>query len=138
MQKFQLAADKKGVHLQLNVADTLGLVQADIGLMERTLENLLGNAVAHTPGGGHVRLTVSSASDGVTVEVSDTGVGIPRGDLARIFERFYRVDKARSLASEGSGLGLAIVKRIVELHASEIHVESTVGVGTRFWFTLKD
>jgi signal transduction histidine kinase/tetratricopeptide (TPR) repeat protein len=137
LQKFQLAARKKGVTLFLEVPDSLGLVQADIGLMERTLENLLGNAIAHTPAKGQVRLVVSPGSAGsVTVEVSDTGVGIPREDLPRIFERFYRVDKARSLASEGSGLGLAIVKRIVELHASEIQVQSEVGTGTRFWFTL--
>jgi predicted ATPase/signal transduction histidine kinase len=137
MQKFQLAAEEKAVDLQLDVDDALGLVDADIGLMERTLENLLGNALAHTPGQGRVRLAAIAGHDGVTIDVSDTGVGIPPDDLPRIFERFYRVDKARSLASQGSGLGLAIVKRIVELHGSEIRVESEVGVGTRFWFTLK-
>jgi predicted ATPase/signal transduction histidine kinase len=137
MQKFQLVAGEKGVDLELDVDDSIAFIQADIGLMERTLENLLGNAIVHTPAQGHVRLAVFAGNGGVTVEVSDTGVGIPTADLPRIFERFYRVDKARSLASQGSGLGLAIVKRIVELHGSEIRVESKVGVGTRFWFTLK-
>jgi predicted ATPase/signal transduction histidine kinase len=137
LQKFQLAARKQGVRLQLVVDDAIGFVQADIGLIERTLENLLGNALAHTPRKGRVQLGVRANGDGVTVEVSDTGTGIPGADLPHIFERFYRVDKARSLSSAGSGLGLAIVKRIVELHASEIRVESEVGVGTRFWFTLR-
>ena len=73
----------------------------------------------------------------MVVQVSDSGTGIPTIDLPHVFERFYRVDKARSLAARGGGLGLAIVKRIVELHGSEIKVASTVGAGTRFWFTLK-
>jgi predicted ATPase/signal transduction histidine kinase len=137
MQKFQLAARKKGVQLRLDVDDAVGMVEADIGLMERTLENLLGNALAHTPRRGRVELAVLAQDDRVRLEVRDTGTGIRRADLPHIFERFYRADKSRSLSSEGSGLGLAIVKRIVELHASEIRVESEVGVGTRFWFTLK-
>ena len=137
MQKFQLAARKKGVQLHLAVDDAVGLVEADIGLIERTLENLLGNALAHTARKGRVGLTVFAQDGRVRIEVQDTGTGIPSSDLPHIFERFYRVDKSRSLSSQGSGLGLAIVKRIVELHASEIRVESEVGVGTRFWFTLK-
>jgi signal transduction histidine kinase len=73
----------------------------------------------------------------VLIEVADTGDGIPAADLPHVFERFYRVDKARTRERSGCGLGLAIVKRIVELHDSEIRVESEVGAGTRFWFTLK-
>lgn len=137
-QRFQLAASEKGVALQLDVDDRAGLVQADIALIERTIANLLDNALAHTAAGGHVRLAVARGTAGVRIDVGDTGIGIPAQDLPRVFERFYRVDKARSLSKAGSGLGLAIVKRIVELHGSEIHVESEVGVGTRFWFELAD
>ncbi len=136
-QRFQLAASTKGVGLTLDVDDRLPLVDADIALIERTLANLLDNALAHTPSGGRVRLDVQAVPDGVAIEVSDTGTGIPAADLPRIFERFYRVDKARSLDKSGSGLGLAIVKRIVELHGSEIRVESAQGEGTRFWFRLR-
>ncbi len=137
LQKFQLAAQGRHVQLALELDDALGFVHADIGLLERTLENLLENALAHTPPDGRVTLAVLAHDDGALVEVRDTGSGIPPDDLPHIFERFYRVDKARTLASSGSGLGLAIVKRIVELHGSQIHVDSSVGAGTRFWFTLK-
>jgi signal transduction histidine kinase len=135
-QKFQLAAKKKQVALKLEADGDVGFVNADIGLIERTLENLLENSLAHTPPRGCVRLAVRADDDGVTLVVSDTGSGIPPADLPHIFERFYRVDKARTRESSGSGLGLAIVKRIVELHNSEIHVESSAGTGTTFWFTL--
>jgi len=136
-QKFQLAAKKKQVTLKLEADGDAGFVNADIGLIERTLENLLENSLAHTPPKGCVRLTVrADDGGGVTLAVSDTGSGIPPADLPHIFERFYRVDKARTRESIGSGLGLAIVKRIVELHNSEVHVESSAGTGTTFWFTL--
>jgi signal transduction histidine kinase len=135
-QRFHLAAANKGVGLLLDVDDRVSLVQADIALIERTIANLLDNALAHTPPGGRVRLAVKAGAQDVSIDVSDTGIGIPAGDLPRIFERFYRVDKARSLDKSGSGLGLAIVKRIVELHGSEIRVASEVGAGTRFWFAL--
>jgi predicted ATPase/signal transduction histidine kinase len=137
VQKFQLKAEQKQVRLQLGVDDSTAFVRADIGLIERVLENLIENAFAHTPPGGQVRLAVAATDDGVLIEVADTGDGIPAADLPHVFERFYRVDKARTRERSGCGLGLAIVKRIVELHDSEIRVESEVGAGTRFWFTLK-
>ena len=72
----------------------------------------------------------------VELSVTDTGLGIPEGDRPRVFERFYRVDKARSRELGGTGLGLSIVKHIIELHKGEVGVESTEGLGSKFWFTL--
>jgi two-component system phosphate regulon sensor histidine kinase PhoR len=96
------------------------LVRADIGLIERVLSNLLDNALAHTPAEGNVVLSVQGHERSVTLRVSDNGSGIPEADLPRIFERFYRVDKARSRDSAGTGLGLAIVKRIVAPRSGSI------------------
>lgn len=136
LQKFQLAADEARIVLALDVHPDAGFVRADISLLERTLENLIENALAHTPAGGEVRLAVQAHDGQVTVEVADTGCGIPAADLPRVFERFYRADRARTRETKGSGLGLAIVKRIVELHGAEVRVASSAGAGTRFWFTL--
>ncbi|UUZ80537.1 hypothetical protein LJK88_37640 [Paenibacillus sp. P26] len=102
--------------------------------------NLLSNGINYTPEGGKVKLKaelVASGEEGaefdsVRFTISDTGIGIPKKDLPRIFERFYRVDKARSRGSGGTGLGLSIVKHLVELHKGTIRVESEVGMGSKF------
>jgi two-component system, OmpR family, phosphate regulon sensor histidine kinase PhoR len=96
------------------------------------VRNLLDNAVRYTPGGGTVELAVFPESDSVVLRVSDTGIGIPREAQARIFERFYRVDKARSRERGGTGLGLAIVKHVVELHGGRVQVTSELGEGSVF------
>jgi two-component system OmpR family sensor kinase len=136
MQKLRLPAQQRKVTLTAAVEPELGLVCADIGLIERTLTNLLENALAHTPAGGRVELSVRSGDGRVILRVTDSGSGIAADDLPHIFERFYRADKARSLDGKGSGLGLAIVKRILELHESEIKVESELDRGATFWFEL--
>lgn len=107
-----------------------------MALIERALENLLGNAIEHTPRGGRISLVVSPLDDRVSVEVSDTGKGIAPEHLPHIFQRFYRVDQSRQDKSGGAGLGLAIVKRIIELHESRIAVESRLLEGTTFSFAL--
>jgi two-component system phosphate regulon sensor histidine kinase PhoR len=113
------------------------LVSGDADRLQEVFLNLIQNAVQYTPSGGTVTVSLpeqipQNALGMVGVSVEDTGIGIPATDLPRIFERFYRVDKARSRASGGTGLGLAIVKHIVELHQGRIDVSSTVGQGTRF------
>lgn len=100
------------------------------------VRNLLDNAIRFTDPGGTVRLTVRTESDGVLVTVADTGIGIPLKDQARIFERFYRVDKARSRETGGTGLGLSIVKHIVELHKGVVTVDSRLGMGSTFTVRL--
>lgn len=94
--------------------------------------NLVDNAVKYTPSGGRVEVTGTADEDEVIISVSDTGIGIPADNLARIFERFYRVDKARSKETGGTGLGLSIVRHVAEKHGGRITVESTVGEGTSF------
>lgn len=135
VQEFELQAREARVLLVVEPPDEPVLVHADIRLIERVLENLLANALRHTPEGGKVTVTVSPASDAVGITVADTGCGISKDDLPYIFDRFYRT--APGSASNGSvGLGLAIAKRILELHGSEIRVVSEERRGTRFDFDL--
>ncbi len=136
LQKFRLAAEGKQVTLRLDAPAALPLVHADLGLIERVLDNLIGNALRHTPGGGSVSVRVRSDGARVIVSVVDTGSGIPTEDLPFVFERFYRADKSRNRACGGAGLGLAIARRIVELHGSDISVESAVAAGSCFSFSL--
>ncbi|WP_298269152.1 two-component system histidine kinase PnpS [Geobacter sp.] len=112
-------------------------VLADPGRLEQVLINLLDNAIKYSPSGSAVSLMVSDEGAMVKVGVKDTGIGIPPADLARIFERFYRVDAARSREEGGTGLGLSIVKHIVQLHGGSVGVKSVHGKGSTFWFTLK-
>jgi len=112
------------------------IVHADRDEMAQVLVNLLDNAIAYTPRGGHVTLSASETPEAVTVSVADTGIGILSHDIPRLFERFYRADKARSRASGGTGLGLSIVKHIVENHGGTVGVESEYNKGSVFSFTL--
>ncbi len=136
LQKFQLTAEKKGVALRVEAHQDAGFVSADIALIERVLENLLENALKHTHPGGAVSLAVRRHDGRVAVEVSDTGSGIPQNALPHIFERFYQVHQSKMLDTGSAGLGLAIVKRILDLHHSQINVESALAEGTRFSFAL--
>ena len=104
--------------------------------MGRVLNNLVGNAVSHTPPGGHVTIHAKTDGERVKVSIRDTGEGIQPEDLPHIFERFYRGEKSRSRASGGAGLGLAIARGIVEAHGGKITVESAPGQGSPFIFTL--
>ena len=104
--------------------------------MEQILRNLLDNALQYTEAGGRVEVAVRGGEKALSVSVADSGIGIPPEDRDRIFERFYRVDKARSRALGGTGLGLSIVKHLVQSQGGEIRVESEVGKGSCFIFTL--
>jgi signal transduction histidine kinase len=136
MQSFKPQADALKIRLRTIVHDQLPLVIADIRLIERALQNLVGNALRYTPEIGVVTVELSKHDGGVQVEVADTGEGIPEGDLPHIFDRFYRAEKSRSRASGGTGLGLAITRKILELHGSGITVRSTLHAGTTFSFIL--
>jgi len=133
-------AAKKHITLEWQTEEGLFL-EADEDRLGQIVINLLQNGINYTPEGGTVKLNAESyvADDGeekVRIAVSDTGIGIPKKDLPRIFERFYRVDKARSRSSGGTGLGLSIVKHLVELHHGAIRVESEIGSGSRFVLEL--
>ena len=136
LARFQSAFQAKGVALSLEAQDPLPQVWADEERVLQVLANLLTNALRHTPQGGEVRLRAFRQGEAVAFQVADTGPGIPEEHLPHIFERFYRVDKARDRERGGSGLGLAIVKAILEAHGGEVWVESQVGKGTAFSFSL--
>jgi signal transduction histidine kinase len=136
VQKFQLAAKEKQITLSTKCEKSLPFVNADIGLIERVLENLIENAVHNTPPGGSVRLLLRPQQENVAVQVSDTGQGIPAKDLSHIFNRFYQLEKSRKSDLGHSGLGLAITKKILELHDRSIDVASALGSGTTFSFQL--
>ena len=104
----------------------------DAGWLERLLLNLLDNALKYTPAGGSIGVSVGCVGDRARVDVHDTGTGISADALPRIFERFYRVDPARSSAVEGAGLGLSLAKWIVDRHDGRIEVESVPGTGSTF------
>jgi signal transduction histidine kinase len=136
VQDFQLEAEEKGVNLQAHLSERLPLVRADIRLIERVLENLIGNALRYTPRGGVVDISLHHDDGRVRVEIQDSGCGIPADELPHIFERFHRVRREPDDETAGSGLGLAIAKRILELHASVIQARSRVDEGTTFSFHL--
>jgi signal transduction histidine kinase len=100
------------------------------------VRNLLDNAIRYTLAGGSIAVTVGSEGDEVSISVADTGEGIPTRDLDRVFERFYRVDSARSRATGGTGLGLSIVKHVAESHGGTVSVVSELGVGSTFTIRL--
>ena len=126
-------AEEKGLDLQADIPRFY--VSADRSRIRQVLRNLVENAIAYTPEGS-VRCRVQRRADKVRFQVVDTGQGIDEDHLDRIFDRFYRVDEDRSRDSGGTGLGLSIVKQILQAHGEDIHVESTKGRGTRFWFEL--
>jgi signal transduction histidine kinase len=133
---FELEARRRGVKLGLKGEPERALVHADIGLVQRVLENLIRNALEYTPAGGSIDLTVSARPDDVAVCVSDTGCGIPQDEIDSIFDRYFRSNREQLSRGQSSGLGLAIVKRILDLHGSRITVSSSVNEGTRFEFNL--
>lgn len=137
VHELQLEADKKSLQLQLDVAAPC-YVMADIGLLQRVFENLVGNAIRYTPDGGDVIVSVNHSGGMVNVSVRDTGVGISVQDSVDIFDRYRTVTEETSPVSEATGLGLAIVKRILELHDSAIHLKSGPRKGCEFWFDLPE
>lgn len=136
LESFSAQARERQVTLSGSVGPGIDPVLMDTQRMGRVLNNLVGNALRHTPQGGAVTLHAELAPGGVSVSVRDTGEGVLPEDLPHIFERFYRGDKSRSRASGGAGLGLVIAKGIVEAHGGRIRVESERGKGSIFIFTL--
>ena len=136
-ERLRLFADRQGVTLTVDVADSLPPARGDAARLGQVVVNLLHNAVKFSPDGGAVEVTVRPAGDTVVTSIADHGVGIPRAAQARIFERFYKVDRARARGEAGgTGLGLAIARHIVEQHGGRIRVESTEGRGSTFSFWL--
>lgn len=132
----QAQAFAKGVSLTVELPDRLPLCDIDSHRIGQVLHNLLDNAVAHTTKGDVITVAARQQDNQLEVSVADTGEGIPAEELTNIFEQFYRVDKSRARTTGGSGLGLTISKRLVEAHGGTIEVQSELGKGSCFTFTL--
>ena len=136
LESFSELALRQGVKLEGSVDSNVDPVLMDTQRIGRVLNNLIGNALRHTPDGGHVEIRVQRTASGVAVSISDTGEGIRAEDLPRVFESFYRGEKSRSRSTGGAGLGLAISRGIVQAHGGKINVQSEAGNGSQFTFTL--
>jgi two-component system phosphate regulon sensor histidine kinase PhoR len=134
VDRLRSQAERSGLKVAIDCAEDLPSVMADPSRLERVLVNLLHNAIKFTPTGGEIRVRAFPRSGMVVFLVQDTGVGIPADVLPRIFERFYKADRARS--GSGTGLGLAIARHLVEAHGGQIWVESIEGKGSTFSFSI--
>ncbi len=127
---YEATASEAGIALRTKTSAGPVIAELDRVLMQRSVDNLISNAVAHTPPGGSVELSACIEGASIRIDVADTGVGIPAEALPRVFDRFFRVDSSRSQASGGTGLGLAIVQGIVSLHGGTAEISSQPGRGT--------
>jgi len=131
-----LKAGHKKITLAMDILPELPAMRGDSGLLRDVLQNLLDNAIQYTPAGGRIEVSATASAREAVIAVADTGIGIPLADQERIFERFYRVDAARSREAGGTGLGLSIAKHIVEAHGGRLWVQSEVGRGSKFYFSI--
>jgi signal transduction histidine kinase len=138
VERMQMEARNRKQTLECYSLGDIPNIEADYGRIEQVVFNILSNAIKYTPEGGSIRGTVKFSHEKVILEINDTGIGISREHWEAIFERFYRVDKARSRESGGQGLGLSIAKWIVERHRGIISVNSEPGVGSTFTITLPE
>jgi signal transduction histidine kinase len=136
LESFSELAARQQVKLEGSVEENIDPVNMDTQRIGRVLNNLIGNALRHTPAAGEVRVHAKRTDSGVQVSVSDSGAGIRPEDLPHIFESFYRGEKSRSRMTGGAGLGLAISRGIVQAHGGKITVQSDAGHGSQFIFTL--
>ena len=136
VETARLKAESRGLRIVVELPEGLPPVRGDAVQLDEVLQNLIDNALQYTPSGGRIDVTAYSNGHEVIFTVADTGIGIPESDLERIFERFYRVDAARSREAGGTGLGLSIARHIVDAHGGRIWVESAVGQGSRFRFSI--
>jgi two-component system, OmpR family, phosphate regulon sensor histidine kinase PhoR len=127
-------AEKQGLKITVSVPPSLPSITADRDLLERAMVNLIHNSVKFTPRGGSIDVSARSQDGSVTIDVSDTGEGIDQADLPRVFERFYKADRARR--AEGTGLGLAIVKHTAEAHGGHVKAVSELGKGSTFSLSI--
>jgi signal transduction histidine kinase len=134
--KLTPLADKAKINIKVINPKEAFIINADIGMIERVLSNILENAIAHTPPNGKIEINCSKADTNVTIQIADSGTGIEDTDLPHLFERFYRADKSRSPKIPGTGLGLAIVKEIITLHKGQIKAESPLEGGALFTIEL--
>ena len=133
---FSPQAESRSQRMEVAVGEGLPRIKADAQRLEQILGNLVENALRYTPGGGVIRLTADTDAGAVRIAVEDSGPGIPPDQLERIFERFYRLDAARTRAEGGSGLGLAIARKLAEAHGGSLTAENRPEGGSRFILRL--
>ena len=136
LETARLKAAQRDLIVEVSIPDGLPSIRGDANRLQEVLQNLLDNAVQYTPANGRIEVQASQVGDAVVLTVADTGIGIPQAEQGRIFERFYRVDAARSREAGGTGLGLSIARHIVDAHGGKLWVESAVGEGSRFHFSI--
>ncbi|MHB1381609.1 MAG: ATP-binding response regulator, partial [Thermoleophilia bacterium] len=129
-------AAQRRLFLEIKETDSLPIIKADSAKVKRVLYNLVSNAIKFTPEGGHVTIEAHQVGDNLEVSVTDTGIGISEDDQQRIFHLFGQLDSSSTRMHEGTGVGLVLSKKLVELHGGKITVESELGRGSRFTFTL--
>jgi signal transduction histidine kinase len=136
-QKYRLSADQRGIVLEADLEGGHAWISADVGLIERAVENVLENALRYTPAGGRITISIRPRNETLTIDICDTGPGIEAGELEHIFDRFYRAAPPSDVEStRGAGLGLAIARRAIELHGGILQCDSQLGKGTTFHFEL--
>lgn len=135
-ERLRLFAERQGLRIELDLPDRVSPVRGDEDRLGQVLVNLLHNAVKFSPDGGEIVVGVREEEGQIRVWVRDPGMGVPRADLARIFERFYKVDRARVRGRGGTGLGLSISRHVIESHGGRIWAESEEGSGSTFLFTV--
>ena len=136
VRRLQPLAREKGIEMTASLRDQAATVDGDASRLTQVFYNLIDNAIKYTPRGGRVHVELSKQGKTAVVRVADNGIGIPEEDQLHIFDRFYRVDKARSRETGGTGLGLSIVKQIVLLHDGNISVSSRENEGSTFTVEL--
>ena len=137
IHSLKRSADEKSQSIEVDLHSEDQKVLGDKYRINQALTNLLDNAIKYTHEKDNIKIQTQDKGDLIEISVQDNGIGISKKDLSRIFERFYTIDKARSRELGGTGLGLSIVRHIIEAHGGKINVESEMGKGSRFSFTLK-
>jgi signal transduction histidine kinase len=130
------SAKDKGIFISCNIEPRIGMIKGAEIYIEETIANLLANSVKYTPRNGKINLKVSDRGNSVLIEIADTGIGVPKDELPKIFEEFYRASNAKEVEKYGTGLGLSIAKQVVERHAGKIWAESQEGEGSAFYIIL--
>jgi two-component system phosphate regulon sensor histidine kinase PhoR len=134
IDRISVQADRAGITIKTKIPDMPMMIMADPPRMIQVIVNILHNAIKFTEKGGKIRASIVSSSESITIEIKDTGRGISREDLPRIFERFYKSKRPKQ--GSGTGLGLSIAKHLVEAHGGKIWVQSQLGQGTTFFISL--
>jgi two-component system sensor histidine kinase VicK len=132
VRKLEVHFQNKNQRLNMQISDEAVPIYADRGKIQQVIINLLTNAIKYTPENGNIRISAQVVDKNAIFEVQDSGIGIPKEDIKRIFERFYRVDKGRSRAQGGTGLGLSIAHNIIKQHKGSIKVSSELEKGSIF------